>query len=287
MSFADGPPYSEDEDLHSPVVMTRQRKYKSTGSELYGRKGKSGQEGRVTSYFPTEADHGGTLDNDNTDIYYVDDAAEEGEDEELGAPGGEFISYPAGDEVIYEPEFDERYAGSDDDYGGADRYSRDYQFAVGCPDEEMYGRAVALFDFTREHENELPLCEGQVVYVSYRQSHGWLVAEDPKTGESGLVPEEFVRLLRDIEGGLSSLNADELSSGPEEIEASTHLSPVSTDSAHPAPSTTGESKTSVSLPLHPSKPAAGEEENRPLPVGVDPAQASTVHDTQPHKGSQQ
>ena len=34
------------------------------------------------------------------------------------------------------------------------------------------------------------------------------MAEDPKTGESGLVPEEFVRLLRDIEGGWNSLNGE-------------------------------------------------------------------------------
>jgi hypothetical protein len=74
----------------------------------------------------------------------------------------------------------------------------------------MHGKAVALFDFTREHENELPLTEGQVIYVSYRHGQGWLVAEDPRTGENGLVPEEFVRLLRDIEGGLTSLNGEGL-----------------------------------------------------------------------------
>jgi hypothetical protein len=69
----------------------------------------------------------------------------------------------------------------------------------------MHGKAVALFDFERENENELPLVEGQIIWVSYRHGQGWLVAEDPKTRESGLVPEEYVRLLRDIQGGLSSL----------------------------------------------------------------------------------
>ena len=34
------------------------------------------------------------------------------------------------------------------------------------------------------------------------------MAEDPKTRESGLVPEEYVRLLRDIEGGWSSLSGE-------------------------------------------------------------------------------
>ncbi|KAL1845339.1 hypothetical protein VTK73DRAFT_654 [Phialemonium thermophilum] len=69
----------------------------------------------------------------------------------------------------------------------------------------MHGKAVALFDFERENENELPLVEGQIIWVSYRHGQGWLVAEDPKTQESGLVPEEYVRLLRDIEGGMTSL----------------------------------------------------------------------------------
>jgi hypothetical protein len=85
------------------------------------------------------------------------------------------------------------------------RFSRDYQFTIASPDEEMHGKAVALFDFARENENELPLIEGQVVLISYRHGQGWLVAQDPKTGESGLVPEEYVRLLRDIEGGLNGL----------------------------------------------------------------------------------
>src|SRR5437667_3973815 len=69
----------------------------------------------------------------------------------------------------------------------------------------MHGKAVALFDFQRENENELPLVEGQIIWVSYRTGQGWLVAEDPKTQESGLVPEEYVRLLRDIRGGMTSL----------------------------------------------------------------------------------
>ena len=37
--------------------------------------------------------------------------------------------------------------------------------------------------------------------MSYRHGWGWLVAENPKTREAGLVLEEYVRLLRDISGG--------------------------------------------------------------------------------------
>ncbi|RYF39919.1 MAG: hypothetical protein EOO38_22635 [Cytophagaceae bacterium] len=107
------------------------------------------------------------------------------------------------------------------------RFSRDYQFTIASPDEEMHGKAVALFDFARENDNELPLVEGQVILVSYRHGQGWLVAQDPKTGESGLVPEEYVRLLRDIEGGWNglmngALQSTEPNTGPESL-----LSPVS------------------------------------------------------------
>lgn len=56
-------------------------------------------------------------------------------------------------------------------------------------------RAVALFAFTPENDNEIQLAEGQIVWISYRHGQGWLVAEDPVTGKNGLVPEEYVDFL--------------------------------------------------------------------------------------------
>lgn len=202
VAFGDGPPYSEDEDLHSPVITTSRR-----------RKTKSGDRGVFVG-----------VNSDGSETYYTRDD-EAGDD----SPGGEYVTYPPdqarhsylgpgsfaqGDPnpVPFDPgfEFDSDDEIAEDEAWRDDpsRYSRDYQFTIVSPDEEMHGKAVALFDFTREHENELPLTEGQVILVSYRHGQGWLVAEDPKTGESGLVPEEFVRLVRDIEGGLNSLNGD-------------------------------------------------------------------------------
>lgn len=75
-----------------------------------------------------------------------------------------------------------------------DRISREFEFSVASADE-IHGRAVALFDFVPENDNEAPLRVGQVIWVSYRHGQGWLVAEDPTTGETGLVPEEYVRML--------------------------------------------------------------------------------------------
>lgn len=202
MTFADGgPPYSEDEDLHSPVVTTsRHKKNKSSNGKSSG-------------------DHRGSfvgLNRDGSETYYVNEGNYE---DEADGPGGELVTYPPDqaqhshlmpDYQQYSQRPDERgiYGESESDEDDP-RFSRNYSFTIASPDEEMHGKAVALFDFTSEHENELPLKEGQVILVSYRHGQGWLVAEDPKTGESGLVPEEFVRLLRDIEGGLNGLQRGE------------------------------------------------------------------------------
>jgi hypothetical protein len=71
--------------------------------------------------------------------------------------------------------------------------------------EEFPCDAVAIYDFERQNKNELPLVEGQEVWISYRHGQGWLVAENPKTEQRGLIPESYVRLLRDSKGGSGSL----------------------------------------------------------------------------------
>lgn len=76
---------------------------------------------------------------------------------------------------------------------------------IASSDEGMHGRAVALFDFARENDNELPLTKGQVILVSNRHGQGWFVGQDPKSGDSGLVLEKYVRLFKDIEDGSHGL----------------------------------------------------------------------------------
>jgi hypothetical protein len=226
MSFGDGPPYSEDEDLHSPVVTSSRQRKKSTVNDMNGMVDEHGM------LVAGNSDRGTFigLNPDGSETYYVN-----GGDGVGDGPGGEYVTYPANEgrySVAYggQPGYAQE-AGfeSEDDSTRGDRYSNDYQFAVGCPDEEMHGKAVALFDFVREHENELPLTEGQVIYVSYRHGEGWLVAEDPKTGENGLVPEQFVRLLRDIEGGLTLLNGEP---NPDVTEGSISTGMDMTDDEH-------------------------------------------------------
>ena len=240
-----GPPYSEDEDLQSPVVKSsRNRKNKSTAAHLSsGSKRRAGPSERGSHLAMAQngvQDRGlytGTR-SDGSEIYYFDSAPEQ----IANGPGGEFVTYPpsqsrrslmaTGEDGRRDSHFAAilpsrsyvSHNGTQDPVDDSDsdisdlasppphleddsRMSRDYQFSIASPDEEMHGKAVALFDFTRENENELPLTEGQVIWVSYRHGQGWLVAEDPKTRESGLVPEEYVRLLRDIEGGWGGLAA--------------------------------------------------------------------------------
>ncbi|KAK9239781.1 hypothetical protein V1525DRAFT_454749 [Lipomyces kononenkoae] len=72
---------------------------------------------------------------------------------------------------------------------------REYFFSTSVEDE-IHGRAVALFDFEPENDNEVALKEGQEIWISYRHGQGWLVAQDPVTGESGLVPEEYVEIIQ-------------------------------------------------------------------------------------------
>jgi len=234
--LADGPPYSEDEDLQSPVVSSRHRKHKSStqmfghgrakaAREMDGGAGGSAGAGGSSILNPNNFDrergyYVGTS-GDGSERYYVNQG------DEANGPGGEYVTYPpdqarhAGNPYQLAEQQPRQYANHDRGYdSGSDgssspgspnyreddqsRYSRDYQFTITSPDEEMHGKAVALFSFDRENENELPLVEGQIIWVSYRHEQGWLVAEDPRTQESGLVPEEYVRLLRDIEGGMTS-----------------------------------------------------------------------------------
>lgn len=246
-AYGDGPPYNEDEDLHSPVIVSsRHKKHKSSFPAIIGGYGKG-----------TSRSAGQGEGEEDDDYYFA------GGNEVQGGPyEGQGTNGFHGNLVAYPPDHDEqstlapsRYTGNRDSHFATmlpnrtyrqeeeaasesseddrpevpdnlhdSRYSKDYQFTIASPDEEMHGKAVALFDFARENENELPLVEGQVILVSYRHANGqgWLVAEDPKTGDKGLVPEEYVRLLRDIEGGLNSLSGD--ATNEREI-----LSPVSAE----------------------------------------------------------
>ena len=180
----DGPPYLEDPDLHSPIITSTSRR--SGGRDNEWARRQSGPRAR-------DSDHR-TESGSHEYITYP--------------PGGRRPSYD-GDETphplttstlppsAYQSRKDDPQFLDDDE--DPSRFSRAWEFTISHPDESFAGRAIALFDFVSENSNELGLVEGQVILVSYRHGQGWLVAQDPKTGESGLVPEEYVRLEREID----------------------------------------------------------------------------------------
>ena len=303
VAYGDGPPYSEDEDLHSPVVKSaRHKKHKSAFPEMGPRSAKSLPGDGQRSFLAG-------VDEDGSHTYYLGD-----EDESANGSGGDFIAYPSeGRQSTLAPN---RYGQRDSHFATSlpnrarlqndtedseeeslgvpeqdfSRYSRDYQFTIASPDEEMHGKAVALFDFARENENELPLTEGQVIWVSYRHGQGWLVAEDPKTRDAGLVPEEYVRLLRDIEGGLGSLgteppleDSDEDSpEGPPEEQAT---SPLKNDASQASPSQNGANATEKN-PAVVSSFSTSSKDLDPYPHRLLGAQAGQMPPQVVHYGSQ-
>lgn len=247
-TFADGPPWREDEDLLSPVVSTRHRKVKSDVDYFSRRDRGTGPDGRRASYAGTNQDG-----SHNYYIDHMDEAIPEG-------PGGEIVTYPT-PSAQYPPRYprglQEEYANGaylepeamyDDD---ENRFSRDYSFSIASPDEEMHGKAIALFDFTSENDNELPLKEGQVLWVSYRHGQGWLVAKDPATGEDGLVPEAYVRLEREIQGGFGGLNGQVIVDPTSPIGPDTPVAPTGGfDRAIGADSPSGNGPTQYPLVSH-------------------------------------
>lgn len=247
-AYDGGPPYSEDDDISSPVVTShhgaRHKKHKSNIVNFDHTRGRRGypEEHRRGSIVP--------INGESSQTFAVRESSEP-----ANGPTSDYITYPPESSRLGLPEgasrrdshfaktlpqrtyvdtegppydSDEEMSEPEDYIHDDNRFSRDYQFTIASPDEEMHGKAVALFDFARENDNELPLVEGQVILVSYRHGQGWLVAQDPKSGDTGLVPEEYVRLLRDIEGGWNGLMNGNIkpqetnNDGPEGL-----LSPVS------------------------------------------------------------
>lgn len=92
-------------------------------------------------------------------------------------------------------------------------------------DESFAGPSLALYEFRPENDNELALKEGQIIQVGYRHGQGWLVAMNIETGEQGLVPEEYVRLLRDIEGWGEDQETEDHDLGADDLDVDQDTDP--------------------------------------------------------------
>ena len=168
----DGPPWSEDEDLASPVVTSA--KHRKNKSNMYAFDQTTRGRGRDES--PRRFLRS---NHDGSDTYFA--GAPSGADQipsrglESNSPAGlqqptlriptsanrrdshfarpvASASRPLRDALSSSPDSPDADDDDDDDDDESlediddNRYSRDYQFTIASPDEEMHGRAVALFD---------------------------------------------------------------------------------------------------------------------------------------------
>lgn len=61
--------------------------------------------------------------------------------------------------------------------------------------EDVNKAAIAMVNSGRIRENELLLDQGQLFWIHQKHEQGWLLAQNPRTNEIGLVPERFVQLI--------------------------------------------------------------------------------------------
>ncbi|PVU93806.1 hypothetical protein BB561_003025 [Smittium simulii] len=61
------------------------------------------------------------------------------------------------------------------------------------PETLLLGKAVALFDFEGEGDEELSFKKGEQLILTKRQTSGWVVGY--KGDEVGLVPEAYVKII--------------------------------------------------------------------------------------------
>ncbi|CAI4058328.1 hypothetical protein SKDZ_04G3750 [Saccharomyces kudriavzevii ZP591] len=93
----------------------------------------------------------------------------------------------------------EEYEMVSDSSNTDDEYNK--RQSITLPDDYIVNqRAVALYDFEPENDNELKLTEGDIVFISYKHGQGWLVAENESRSKTGLVPEEFVSYIQPEDG---------------------------------------------------------------------------------------
>ncbi|SCW04168.1 LAFE_0H07580g1_1 [Lachancea fermentati] len=90
--------------------------------------------------------------------------------------------------------------GSVNNEGHEEKEEHNKRQSIILPSEYIVNhKAVAIYDFVPENDNELELKEGDVVYISYRHGQGWLVAENQERTRTGLIPEEYVSFLEEDE----------------------------------------------------------------------------------------
>ncbi|TID14797.1 hypothetical protein CANINC_004468 [Pichia inconspicua] len=69
--------------------------------------------------------------------------------------------------------------------------------------------AIALYPFVPENSNELSLVPDQHLIINYECGDGWLVAYDPGSGQTGLVPSEYIYIV-DVDPVVEEFDDDDV-----------------------------------------------------------------------------
>jgi len=97
---------------------------------------------------------------------------------------------------IGDDSYTNEYEGEGDEDVEEDKEDIGRRQSVILPNDYIVNkRAIALYSFKPENDNELGFEEGDTLFISYRHGQGWLVAENQERNNTGLVPEEFVSFV--------------------------------------------------------------------------------------------
>lgn len=138
------------------------------------------------------------------DVEYLDDDDEEDYEYEEDEVDDEEYPYNENDTPGYNEGMFTAKSAADNDIGRDGEEYGIYTENNVATDDTYYGHedgnneilhAVALYPFVPENSNELSLVPNQLLIINYECGDGWLVAHDPETGETGLVPSEYIKML--------------------------------------------------------------------------------------------
>ncbi|KAH3901999.1 adaptor protein NBP2 SCDLUD_001787 [Saccharomycodes ludwigii] len=134
-----------------------------------------------------EEDDNNSSDNENK---YADDDYANDSYQEYSLVNGSFIG-PNNNSILDNVDYDE-------DEENNSEWDTNKRQSIILPEEYIINkRAIALYDFESENDNELALQEGDMIFIDYKHGQGWLVAESFDGKRTGLVPEAYVSILED------------------------------------------------------------------------------------------
>lgn len=152
------------------------------------------------AYDVSDPRHFGIYPEDNEDDleeeYDYDDDDEDDDDDDAAVPEDSFCGVEY-NKVTVEEEYIEQnnIFNEGRSYFDDSRNKEVEEHGGDDVDDTGLVHAVALYPFVPENSNELSLEPDQHLIINYECGDGWLVAYDPATGQTGLVPSEYIYIV--------------------------------------------------------------------------------------------